>query len=576
MILLLKITLFGFFLSLLYGWLVEFIFLKIFGLSDDHDAHFAVTVLLGVALLAGLLGIWSFFSSIDSFTVRFFSILALLTLLLSGKYIFTRLKFIFRQILSSGLLLWLAFIALFIYALYMAAASTPTYDTGLYHAQSIRWIESYPVIPGLANLHDRLGFNSNLFLLAAFWGFADEGWFAYQIPGLVIFASFLIYCLYLINKCRRAFAWSGLVAAGFLFYLLLEQGIIVWFASPTADLSSTFLSWTIFLLAMDKLEAADLTQLDVKTIAIFALSLFDISVKLSTVPILLISLCFLWKIKPARAAQLRNLVWLALLGAVIFLPWLARNVVISGYLVFPFYQLDILNVGWKVPYAIARHAAEVVISWGRIPYEDSALVMPMKFSQWFPVWYRTLLPADLFLIISVVATSVLLGVFMIFNHRVKSRVGGYGAVYVVLIIWALYWFVQSPSPRFGYGFLVTLMFINFSPLVECLLHKVKLQTNVFVLLAQILLIFYTVKYEAGFPMRSWKHYLNSYKPYPVAETSPAQIDGMALLVPSVNEQVVQDVDAQCWYDAFPCAPFEPFGLSLRGAKIEDGFYIKGK
>jgi hypothetical protein len=574
MILLFKITVFGFFLSLLYGWLLEFILIKLWGLDDDHATHFAVIALLGTALLSGLLGIWSFFSKIDPFTVRFFSILALLTLVVSGKYIFIRLKFIFRQILSFGLLSWIAFIAFFIYALYMAAASTPTYDTGLYHAQSIRWIESYPVIPGLANLHDRLGFNSNLFLLAAFWGFADEGWFAYQVPGLVIFASFLIYCLYLINKSRRAFAWSGLAAAGFLFYLLLEQGIIVWFVSPTADLASTFLSWAIFLLAMEKLESADLAQLDVKTIVIFALSLFDISVKLSAAPILLISLYFLWKTK--RGFPPRNLAWLALPGTVIFLPWLARNVIISGYLVFPFYQLDILNVDWKVPHEIARHAAEVVISWGRIPYEDSTLVMPMKFSQWFPAWYRTLPPADLFLIKSIVAMSVLLGVFTILDRQIRGRVGRYGAIYVVSIIWAFYWFVQSPSPRFGYGFLVTLLFVICSPLIEYLLDKVKIPTNIFILLAQIVLIFYTVKFETGFPVKSWKHYLDSYKPYPVAETSPVQLDGMTLFVPSVNQQVIQDIDAQCWYDAFPCAPFEPPGLSLRGAKIEDGLYIKEK
>jgi len=29
-----------------------------------------------------------------------------------------------------------------------------SYDTGLYHAQNIRWIETYPLVPGLGNLHD--------------------------------------------------------------------------------------------------------------------------------------------------------------------------------------------------------------------------------------------------------------------------------------------------------------------------------------------------------------------------------------------------------------------------------------
>ncbi|EMO63800.1 hypothetical protein LEP1GSC133_1179, partial [Leptospira borgpetersenii serovar Pomona str. 200901868] len=34
------------------------------------------------------------------------------------------------------------------------------YDSGLYHIQSIKWIQEYSVVPGLANLHGRFGFNS--------------------------------------------------------------------------------------------------------------------------------------------------------------------------------------------------------------------------------------------------------------------------------------------------------------------------------------------------------------------------------------------------------------------------------
>lgn len=47
------------------------------------------------------------------------------------------------------------------------------YDTGLYHAQAIRWIEEYGVVPGLANLHSRFGYNSASFALSAFF---SETW----------------------------------------------------------------------------------------------------------------------------------------------------------------------------------------------------------------------------------------------------------------------------------------------------------------------------------------------------------------------------------------------------------------
>ena len=41
------------------------------------------------------------------------------------------------------------------------------YDTALYHAQSIHWLESYRIIPGLGNLHSRLAYNSAAFPVSA-------------------------------------------------------------------------------------------------------------------------------------------------------------------------------------------------------------------------------------------------------------------------------------------------------------------------------------------------------------------------------------------------------------------------
>src|SRR5689334_5571318 len=37
------------------------------------------------------------------------------------------------------------------------------YDTGLYYLNTIRWIHSFPIVPGLGNLHGRLAFNQSYF-----------------------------------------------------------------------------------------------------------------------------------------------------------------------------------------------------------------------------------------------------------------------------------------------------------------------------------------------------------------------------------------------------------------------------
>ena len=50
---------------------------------------------------------------------------------------------------------------------YFSSRGYMHYDSDLYHAQSIRWIEEYGVVPGLGNLHERFAYNSSFFALSA-------------------------------------------------------------------------------------------------------------------------------------------------------------------------------------------------------------------------------------------------------------------------------------------------------------------------------------------------------------------------------------------------------------------------
>ena len=65
--------------------------------------------------------------------------------------------------LSKGKLLF-AFVLMLLFS-YGASRGYLHFDSGLYHAQAIRWIEEYGVVPGLANLHCRLAYNSSAFIL---------------------------------------------------------------------------------------------------------------------------------------------------------------------------------------------------------------------------------------------------------------------------------------------------------------------------------------------------------------------------------------------------------------------------
>ena len=118
-------------------------------------------------------------------------------------------------------------------------------DTGLYHAQAIRWIEEYGVVPGLANLHSRFGYNSASFALSAFF---SETWLIGR-PMHCVAGFFALLCA---CKCvaglmafwkRKKVRISDFLSIGGIFYLIAVFREMV---SPASDyFAMLVLFWVI-------------------------------------------------------------------------------------------------------------------------------------------------------------------------------------------------------------------------------------------------------------------------------------------------------------------------------------------
>ena len=61
----------------------------------------------------------------------------------------------------------LYYLLIFLLMAYGTSHGIMHYDSDLYHAQAIHWIEDYGIIKGLGNLHVRLAYNSAAFPLSA-------------------------------------------------------------------------------------------------------------------------------------------------------------------------------------------------------------------------------------------------------------------------------------------------------------------------------------------------------------------------------------------------------------------------
>src|SRR5215471_855790 len=98
-------------------------------------------------------------------------------------------------------------LAVVLFLAFRASGPCDYYDTGLYGAQAVRWIMTYPAVPGLANLHGRLGFNSSAFLCVAALSGDSKDLGIHLFPGFMLtalFVNILPACGRLMNRAPKS------------------------------------------------------------------------------------------------------------------------------------------------------------------------------------------------------------------------------------------------------------------------------------------------------------------------------------------------------------------------------------
>ena len=79
----------------------------------------------------------------------------------------------------------------------------------------------------------------------------------------------------------------------------------------------------------------------------------------------------------------------ALMSFLIVLPFLARNVIISGYLLYPYTGIDLFRVDWKMPVSIALGDRDGIVSHGRA-IQNLQNWKELSMAEWLPIWFASL------------------------------------------------------------------------------------------------------------------------------------------------------------------------------------------
>jgi hypothetical protein len=74
--------------------------------------------------------------------------------------------------------------------------------------------------------------------------------------------------------------------------------------------------------------------------------MFCVTLKLATFPIAIIGIIALYRNNKNLVLTVRNLL---VSGIALILPWLIRNVILTGYIIYPMENFDFFNFDWEVP-----------------------------------------------------------------------------------------------------------------------------------------------------------------------------------------------------------------------------------
>ena len=305
------------------------------------------------------------------------------------------------------------------------------YDSDLYHAQSIRWIEEYGIVKGLGNIHVRFAYNSSFFALSALYSMPYIfGQSMHSVNGLMALILSIEAFRIVDAWKRRKLLLSDFARAAALFYLTLIYGEIMAPASDYAIMCTVFYIIIKWLARSESKQEADI----VTPYALLCVAgVYAVSLKLTAGLILLLT------IKPAiiliRQKRWKEIILYLCMGVGVITPWFIRTVWISGYLLYPFPALDLFSVDWKIPAQAAALDAAEIKTWGRGLNNASLVNLPM--AEWFPKWFGGTLPMLGKLFIAADILCLTIGVFII-----------------IVAASYIFWQVSAPLLRYGYAYVL--------------------------------------------------------------------------------------------------------------------------
>ncbi len=546
------------------SWMWGVLFLQLIKKITKNELqipYFSIICITGLSVITVFAGILSLFIPLGEWWVQFLFIIPCLALFFKKDppAFFTALKkelqylHFFSAILLSVCLLLI---------LVMSSWTIIHPDTLGYHAQTIQWIEKYKAVPGLVHLHVRFGYQGLWFVDSALFGFSFTG-----KEGITLLNSTMLFWffIFLINRINYNFLKEGKRLYGLLWMALLV--ISIWSytqvrltaTSASPDFIATLFILTTIYLLLEK----DLKHLDASNwLLVTFLSLVAVTIKLSVAPILLVA------VVPAFFGLLKRKI--KLFFAILFIaivtlsPFIARNIIATGYIIFPSTSIDVVNVDWKYDPALTVSEKNYITAYAKktgVFTDEVNAVNKMNPAEWLPTWWQNRSAADKVIMILLVLSflNMLLSIKKILSSGFIPLL-----VLVTLLTGIIFWFVNAPDPRFGFGSI-----LGFIGVVSYLVFREKeIVIGKNVLTAILLIVAGSILAYTGHRFVNFFNKDQLLTPLGIEKTEykTFECDGEKINSPAANKDF--------GVTPVPCTDLDCEKFSPRGNKVEDGFRAK--
>ncbi len=253
---------------------------------------------------------------------------------------------------------------------YQSAQVTKINDMGMYYLQTIKWVESFGLVKGIANLHPAYGLFSSWHSLSALFS-CHTFLTAIGMPETL---KYLGLNGLLLSLSLGFFLWEAVKSPNSYLFIYSLISILLGFlylSAPSPDLPVIIYTGLLIYLAIGKEEL---------NWVIFILSCFSFSLKPpALIPVFIGLLAFknlwiLFKIEQSGLSQAKKIVRVSsLLLMPIFLlaPLIVKNYIISGHLLYPMANQSFSSVAkylpqpeWQVPADWNQAYRTGIINWG--------------------------------------------------------------------------------------------------------------------------------------------------------------------------------------------------------------------